>query len=83
MVWNINTQATNQKESELMMQNHECFEMVKSFAPGAVIDLMEKIRGGLPAKVISDKISKDIPLDLRQVISGAILHAGTIVHRGL
>ena len=60
------------------MQNSQCYALVKSLAPGAMEELTEKIRGGLPPKDISDKLSKEIPLDIRQVISGAIFHAGML-----
>ena len=62
------------------MQNSRCYTIVKSLAPGAMDDLTDKIRGGLPAKAISDKLSKEIPLEIRQVISGAILYAGELVN---
>jgi hypothetical protein len=57
------------------MTNRECFEFVETQAPEAVRHLTAKIRTGLSAKAISDCLDKNIPLEFRQVISGAIFHA--------
>jgi hypothetical protein len=60
------------------MTNHECFEFVKEQAPGAILQMTEKIKAGLSAETISDCLNKNIPTEFRQVLSGAIFHIQAI-----